>query len=343
MTTVLQKLSLNAYRGVSGMVFESLTPVSLVVGANNSGKSSILEAAGIVLRPPDPGQWFSAVRRRDLDMALADGIWSMFPGAQTLHSDDEPTAIASIKLEAQLSGAHRLVEATASALPVLRNGGTDELSVRVGVSVDGEPPIEMRFPSSKVVSHQVPMYRVFTATPASHYSTALLVEQLSQVIDAGRKQLAVELLQIFDPLVRDIDVVASLERSAVRVTHSRRGVVDLSSFGDGMRRGVVLALTLARAHQGVLLLDEIETGIHANLLRPVLSKLIAAAATSQVQILATTHSLEAVDALVSAVADHNDGDSLAAYWVQRKEEQHEARRYDFERLQRMREGGLDIR
>lgn len=343
MTTVLQKLALKAYRGVSGLMLENLTPVSLVVGANNSGKSSILEAAGIVLRPPDPGQWFSAVRRRDLDMALVDGVWSMFPGAQTLHSDEETTAIAPIKLEAQLSGSHRLVEATASASVAIRSGGTDELSVRVGVSVDGQPAIEMRFPSSKVVSHQVPMYRVFTVTPASHYSTALLVEQLSQVVDAGRKQLAVELLQIFDPLVHDIDVVASLERNAVRVTHSQRGVVDLSSFGDGMRRGVALALALTRAHQGVLLLDEIETGIHASLLRPVLSKLLAAAATSQVQLLATTHSLEAVDALVSAVAGHNGGDSLAAYWVQRREGRHEARRYDFERLQRMREGGLDIR
>ena len=56
---------------------------TLLVGANNAGKSSILEAAGIVLRPPDPGQWVSAVRRRDSDMSLVDGIWSMFPGAST--------------------------------------------------------------------------------------------------------------------------------------------------------------------------------------------------------------------------------------------------------------------
>jgi AAA15 family ATPase/GTPase len=47
MTTVLHKLSLSAYRGVSGLVLGDLTPVSLVVGANNSGKSSILEAAGL--------------------------------------------------------------------------------------------------------------------------------------------------------------------------------------------------------------------------------------------------------------------------------------------------------
>jgi len=51
MTTVLKKLSLVAYRGISGLVLEGLSPVSLVVGANNSGKSSILEAAGLLRSP----------------------------------------------------------------------------------------------------------------------------------------------------------------------------------------------------------------------------------------------------------------------------------------------------
>jgi predicted ATP-dependent endonuclease of OLD family len=80
MTTVLQKLTLNAYRSISGLVFENLTPVSLVVGANNSGKSSILEAAGLFLRPPDPIQWVNAVRHRDIDMSLVDGLWPPLSG-----------------------------------------------------------------------------------------------------------------------------------------------------------------------------------------------------------------------------------------------------------------------
>jgi predicted ATP-binding protein involved in virulence len=201
----------------------------------------------------------------------------------------------------------------------------------------------MKFPSSAAPAHQVPVYRVFTVTPATHYSTKALVEHLSRVVDEGKKQLAIELLQVFDNDVEDLDVVASLGREAVRVTHRTRGVVDLASFGDGMRRSAALALALTRASQGVLLIDEIESGIHYSVLRPVLDKLLEAAAAAQVQILATTHSLEAVDALLLALADRDAADSLAAYWVQRKDGRHEARRYDFERLQRMREGGLDIR
>ena len=381
MPTVLQKLSLNAYRGVSSLVLENLTPVSLVVGANNSGKSSILEAAGVFLRPPDPTQWVNAVRHRDVDMSLVDGLLSMFAssaldgsgygdgsgsGSGAGYGDGSGDGSGSgsgagygdgsgdgsgagvevrkraIELLGELRGANRSVVARSWSAPRLAEDGAEQAGVRIEVSVDGAPPIALKFPGP-AVAHQVPMYRVFTVTPATHYSTKALVEHLSRVVDEGKKQLAVELLQIFDKDVEDVDVIASLGREAVRVTHRTRGVVDLASFGDGMRRSAALALALTRASQGVLLIDEIEAGIHHSVLRPVLSRLLAAAATSQVQLLATTHSLEAVDAIIGSIEDRGTPDALSAFWVQRQDGRHEVRRYDFAKLCSLRVGGLDIR
>jgi predicted ATPase len=343
MLTILQQLSVTAYRGISNFALSELSPISLIVGANNAGKSSILEAVGLVLRPPDPGQWVSAVRRRDADIALVDGIWSMFPGARALHPDDGPQRSPQIILSAVLDGMARKVEATAWVSQVSGPREGTELAIDIKVSVDGGDPVELHFQTSKPIVHQVQTFRVYTVTPASHYSTGIFVEQLSQVVDAGRKQLAVQLLKIFDSEVEDLDVIASLGRAAVRVTHASRGVVDLSSFGDGMRRAAALALALTRASQGVLLVDEIEAGIHHSVLRPMLGKLLEAAAASKVQILATTHSLEAVDALVGAVTDRGEQAALAAFWIQQRDRRHEVRRYDFEKLLRLREGGLDIR
>jgi energy-coupling factor transporter ATP-binding protein EcfA2 len=342
MPTVLQKLSLNAFRGVSGLVLENLTPVSLVVGANNSGKSSILEAAGLLLRPPEPTQWIAAVRHRDADMSLVDGLWSLFPGSQGVSADDLLQESAPLLLEAQIGGAMRRVRASCTVSAWGEDASPEDTVTHVDVSVDNDPSISLRFPGT-AVAHQVPLYRVFTVTPATHYSTKALVEHLSRVVDEGKKQLAVELLQLFDANVNDLDVVASLSREAVRVTHRTRGVVDLASFGDGMRRSAALALALTRASQGVLLIDEIEAGIHHSVLRPVLAKLLAAAATSQVQLIATTHSLEAVDAIVGSVEDRGTPDALSAFWVQRQDGKHEVRGYDFAKLCMLREGGLDIR
>jgi predicted ATPase len=342
MTTILQILSLKAYRGISGLSLEGLTPVSLVVGANNSGKSSILEAAGLLLRPPDPTQWISAVRHRDVDMSLVDGLWSLFPRGEALYPDDGPSTSEQIAISASTANGERFLEARCFAS---QSVGVEAatVSARVEVMVDGLPAVTMKFPSSAAPAHQVHVYRVFTVTPATHYSTKALVEHLSRVVDEGKKKLAVELLQVFDSNVDDLDVVASLGREAVRVTHRTRGVVDLASFGDGMRRSAALALALTRAEHGVLLVDEIEAGIHHSVLRPVLSKLLEAACTSQVQILASTHSLEAVDAIIGAVEDRGTHDSLSAFWVQRQDTKHEVRRYDFAKLCTFRDGGFDIR
>ena len=403
MTSVLQKLSLVAYRGISDLVLDGLTPVSLVVGANNSGKSSILEAAGLLLRPPDPTQWATAVRHRDIDMSIVDGIQSLFPdqedndlgagfgegssdgsgsGSGAGYADGSGNGSGDgsgagygdssgggrgdgsgagygngrgdgngagheggkrpIELAAELTGASRVVLAKCWSAPIMTDEGVEQGGVRVEVVIDGAPGIILKFPGP-AVPHQVPIYRVFTVTPATHYSTKALVEHLSRVVDEGKKQLAVDLLQLFDANVEDLDVIASQGREAVRVTHRTRGVVDLASFGDGMRRSAALALALTRASQGVLLVDEIEAGIHPNALRPVFSKLLEAAAASRVQILATTHSLEAVDAIIGSFEDSGTPDALSAFWVQRQESGHEVRRYDFAKLCTLREGGLDIR
>ncbi|WP_437939470.1 AAA family ATPase [Sorangium sp. So ce341] len=366
MNVILQRLTLAAYRGIAGLMLDELSPVSLIVGANNAGKSSILEAAGIVLRPPDPVQWASAVRQRDIDMPLVDGLVGIFPDSARSDSAGDGSADGSgagagaryvdgsgfggsteelrapLRLSAMLGGHARSVLARASASTQLTDDGTEVAGVRVEVEVDGAPPIVIKFPGTSV-PHQVSLYRVFGVTPGTHYSTKGLVEHLSRVIDEGKKRFAIDVLQMFDADVQDLDVIALLGREAVRVTHARRGVVDLSSFGDGMRRAVAMALALTRASQGVLLIDELEAGIHHSVLRPVLGKLLEAAATAHVQIVATTHSLEAVDAVIAAVVDREGTDSLAAYWVQRKDGHHEVRRYDFERLRELREGGLDIR
>jgi len=54
MIPVLRSLSRIADRGIAKLELAEFSPVSLIVGANNAGKSSILEAAGIALRPWDP-------------------------------------------------------------------------------------------------------------------------------------------------------------------------------------------------------------------------------------------------------------------------------------------------
>lgn len=358
---ILQRLALDAYRGIAGLELSDLSPVSLIVGANNAGKSSILEAAGLALRPSDPMQWISAVRHRDVDLALVDGLWSMFPGSHSLLTESGSEESAWLSIKATLANRERALEARCTVEPIwsaptgepeiIKTGfesplapkkDVPELTAKLEIKVDGQPIVIVKLPGT-APPLDTSLHRVLSVTPGTHYSTKSMVAHLSRAVEEGKKQLAVEVLRIFDPAVEELDVVLLPNREAVRVTHAKRGVVDLSSFGDGMRRSVALALALSRASQGVLLIDEIEAGIHHSVLHPVIGKLLEAAATAQVQLVATTHSLEAVDALLSASEERGEPDALSAFWVKREDDAHEVRRYDLAKLSVLREGGLDIR
>ncbi|MCU0755752.1 MAG: ATP-binding protein [Xanthomonadales bacterium] len=341
----LQRLSLDAYRGISGLVLHDLKPLSLIVGANNSGKSSILEAIALLLRAPDPGQWVHVARQRDLDMPLEDALWSMFPGGGVFNLENGPQQSRSISLGGTLGDqTERRVQARCLATERWSDNNESELVLSVELKVDQEKPSVLEFRrTSPTQWGRGTTFKAYTITSAAHRSTRGFVENLSHVVDSGRKALAIELACVFDPEIRNLDVVELAGRRSVRVTHQTRGVVDLSSFGDGLRRAVLFSLVLARAAGGVLLIDEIDVGIHPAVMNAVFAKLCTAAEEVQAQVIMTTHSLEAVDALVAALAERNAADEFAAYWVQRKDGQHAVRRYDFAKLCRLREGGLDIR
>ncbi len=344
---LLNNLQIKSYRGVEGLSLSSLPTISLIVGANNSGKSSILEAVGLLLRPQDPSQWVQVARQQDTDVELVDCLWSIFRSKGVLQLDDGPQQSMPMDIEGDLAGERRTMNVRALATEDWDAEESGAAALRVSVKVNDQKRHDLIFRRNGPAQwgEGVANFRCFTVTPIIHRSSRAVVEHLSRVVDEGEKKLALEMLQLFDPQVQSLDVSAGRRRQTVVVKHAERGVVDLASFGDGMRRATVLALALSRAKDGVLLIDELEAAIHHTVLGHVVQKLLAAASTTRVQILATTHSLDAVDAIIAAMNGLRDDASptVAAYYLAQFKGKRTVRRYDQERLQLLREEGVDLR
>lgn len=82
--------------------------------------------------------------------------------------------------------------------------------------------------------------------------------------------------------------------------------VPLGSLGDGTRRLLALAILLARATGGVLLVDEIDTGLHYTTLESMWRFVVETARRLDVQVFATTHSGDCVRALAWLQSDDPD-------------------------------------
>jgi energy-coupling factor transporter ATP-binding protein EcfA2 len=174
-------------------------------------------------------------------------------------------------------------------------------------------------------------------------NSAQIVAHSSQLFQNDDDELLVDLMRQFDEDVIKVEIGSMAGRRAViYVKHRRLGVVPLSVFGDAMRRCLLLASTLTGLGRGgILLLDEIEVGIHIDSLPKVFKWLVDAARQIGVQVFATTHSLEVLDALLAAEVTEED---LSVYRIKQGTERTECQHFPFDSLKRLRyERGLDIR
>jgi AAA15 family ATPase/GTPase len=92
--------------------------------------------------------------------------------------------------------------------------------------------------------------------------------------------------------------------------------VPVSYMGQGFERLLTLMLALLSSAGGTLIVDEVEDGLHHSVMEAVWKAIIAAAHKHDVQVFATTHSLEAIEAAVEGSKDYKG--SLAFYRLERR-------------------------
>ena len=80
-------------------------------------------------------------------------------------------------------------------------------------------------------------------------------------------------------------------------------LVPLSMMGDGMNRITRILLAIFTAANGVVLVDEIENGIHYSVLKKLWCAIVDAAEQANTQVFATTHSFECMEAAHRALGD----------------------------------------
>lgn len=387
----LNRVLIDGFRGLRNLTLDSLRPINILVGENNSGKTSVLEALSILCNPYYPHEWLAMVRRRDfggLDETRIQSLRWCFRQVGQLADPDfmfeghcEMTCLGAFPLR-RLTVEYRDVSGEPSKKEVeriMRYRGGRRLSLEIEEEWRGaelthyvesdpnwrQPPLfgsganSVIEPVALHIWEEDPMlgrpYRprrehslpTDTLTPYSYQLNRLQVRSHSLAVLSESRQGrhdVLELITRFDPNIQDIKILSLRGRSpAIYLMHKKLGPAPLSVFGDALRRAVLLASTIHMLKDGgILLIDELETGIHISALERVFRWLSAAASQYRVQIVATTHSLEAVDAIASSMKDQID--DLATFHLEQGDDETGVKRIRGELLLRIRrDRGLDVR
>lgn len=137
-----------------------------------------------------------------------------------------------------------------------------------------------------------------TATLGALWDSIALSDQEKDVVDA---------LHIIDPEISAVSMVggegARQPRTAIVRSRAFERPVPLRSFGDGLNRLFGIVLSLVNAKDGILLIDEFENGMHHTVQLDAWRAIFQLAQNLDVQVFATSHSWDAIEAFQEAAAE----------------------------------------
>lgn len=331
---VLPSLKIAHFRAFRHLQITRLARVNLIVGRNNVGKTSLLEALWLYAQR---GSWSS----------LWDVIEQRDEGYRPVRQVMTPDGIeAQAHAYAQLIyGRHDLALVSDALVIGSAQDGADRLSMHVGwkknqPSVPGLSPNHMSQMIGLVVqrsglpdlTHDFALTTIGTRdvvpsipcqfVHANGLRPAILGHLWNEITLTEREEDVIRALQIIAPDVVRVNVRvdaragrAEPERTVIVRLRSSDEQVRLRSLGDGMNRMFGIALTLVNATGGLLLVDEIENGLHYAALPDMWRLIFDVAARLNVQVVATTHSWDCIEAFqLAAAATAAEGEVIRLGW-----------------------------
>ena len=111
---------------------------------------------------------------------------------------------------------------------------------------------------------------------------------------SGKEDDVLKVLKIIEPRLKRIVSIATAGSSMLYGDVGLANLIPLPLMGDGMLHLTNFVLQIANAQNGVVLIDEIENGLHYSVMTNVWKAIASAAKEYNTQVFATTHSWECI-------------------------------------------------
>ena len=320
-------IRINGYRGLDSFTMEGLGRVNLLVGKNNCGKTSILECIELLRSSGNHNVLSSVLGRRGEWGYLGDEDRQAYLEVRHLFSErdlDRPVSIEAdritttnlriwnekISLSVEQSQQAQLgfqepaptVKDGNLALRMNWSSAADEFSAPL--TLEGFLPLPSRLMRARNGSSKAVKF-----IGTNGISAMEVVRLFDDLVLTEDEKHVTQALRIVEPRVERIASATSDRWPAYGEVPSGvflrlEGAADripIGSAGDGMWRMLGLALALANSKEGVLLVDEIDTGLHYSVMGDMWRMVSERAAALDVQVFATTHSRDCYQSLATIV------------------------------------------
>ena len=312
---MLKSLEIQNFRCFESFRLEQLGQVNLLVGSNNSGKTSILEALKLFCYRDylatlceimiDRGEYIHEAQTTSDDLNLLE-LKHLFYGRKihdskiisVIANDDNITTHTlniAIKILGKTSYFDKPNLKKDEFFVVINYFRREHKTEEVIRQLFGKQKLPIRdYKTDNSYDDLLKDRKKTEFVKSSSLTANKMIELFNQVVLTPEEDVITEALRTIEPGIDRIAPIASQQslssasRSGfvVRVGQER---VPIGSMGDGIWRILGLILAIVNVKDGVLLVDEIDTGLHYSVMLDMWTIICQVAKKLNVQVFATTH------------------------------------------------------
>jgi AAA domain, putative AbiEii toxin, Type IV TA system len=290
---MLKSLSIKNFRLFHELQIDALNRVNLIAGENDTGKTALLESLYLLFADINSFFKFPSAFRSSQNGDDFDSFWKWLFYKRSLALSMEIRAVAEKNEKYSVS----LDVPTANAI-------SDSIKLRYRTENIWEGTREIIRGSGGSGSNPPfgPTLSVFSTTPSSPGEDADYFNRVAAK-RGGEKRL-VELLRVVEPALQELKYLKLGAQPLVYADVGMEDLIPTTQLGQAFTRLLRLfseilvaklsSETLVVKSQIIILIDEIENGIHYKAMPQVWKGIAAMARQEDLQIFATTHSYECI-------------------------------------------------
>lgn len=331
----MKSLQIKNYKNLKDFKIDSLTRVNLIVGKNNVGKSTLLEAISIFATGGDVNwikeildmrgesayslsdaslltdKFLSLYSERDLASFYHDPVYIKSNYQLGLLNIEDALTLKLIKfIRTRKIDENGITQIATKIVDINDKSEFTDANAIVGLLSNlGEKKTIYSFedPRGRRVSYNkiIPFEYVRTSQISSDKNPQLFDKIALTLLE---KEI-INALRIIEPKIDAINFLNDESYRSIRNDDNRVPIVifpmsteryKLSSMGDGVNRILTIILALLNCKDGILLIDEFENGLHYTVQTQLWKMVYQLAEKLNVQVFATTHSDDCIKSFVAA-------------------------------------------
>jgi energy-coupling factor transporter ATP-binding protein EcfA2 len=359
-----KQIDITNFRSIESLTINNIKQVNILTGRNNCGKTTVLEALFLLMGISKPELVLSIHAFRGLLLKYDKALCSLFRNRDftknIIINGILDTEERSLKISPLYPTLKDMIKPITGKGEFSKEDLVSNVSSNVSVSTTPENTIEGLSYDFKINNtnnyHSELKIEQNKIIPPKNYNGDITGKFLTPAAIMNEIYNDIESISVRKKLGSIINTLKEIEPDITDITLGGGGMIyadigietliPVNLLGDGSRRVLSILAAIAETKNGVLLIDEVENGLHYRSLSVLWKAILKAAIENNVQLFITTHSYECIQALAEIYQSQPfeiNKDILSLYRIDRRNNQHKAFQYEVDSLEYAIEKKFEVR